>query len=276
MVDRLSNVPLTFEPGTEFLYGLNSDVLGYLVEVVSGKPYDQFLEEKIFNPLEMNDTGFFVDNNKLDRLAAGYTLNGDGNLERIGEITRELALGIFVDEAYPYTTGDTYFSGGAGLTSTPDDFVRFLQMLLNDGQLESKDGQQIVQIATPETIDQFLSIRPDDPPTNQFFQDFFQIAGYKFTNGFVVKDDDTISTKPSSLGSFYWAGLLNTHYFVDPELEMIGVIMTQIFPYDPNLMLSFEAGMYEALVPVPEPSSLLGLLFIGGLVVLPLTKKRQN
>ncbi|MGD1713220.1 serine hydrolase domain-containing protein [Dapis sp. BLCC M172] len=243
MVNRLSKVPLAFEPGTNYLYGLNSDVLGYLIEVVSQKPFNQFLAERIFAPLEMDDTGFFVTKDKLNRLAVTYTPNTNGNLEPIGEKTRELKPGLFIDEAYPYLTGDTYFSGGAGLVSTPNDFARFLQMLLNGGNLKSKDGQQIVKIANQETIEKFLSIRPQDR-----FKDRPISVGYKYTNGFEVKENYETSTALSSVGSFRGGGLFGTNYFVDPEKEMIGIIMSQVYPSIWELADTFETRAYQAEV----------------------------
>ncbi|WP_168186506.1 serine hydrolase, partial [Hydrocoleum sp. CS-953] len=243
MVNRLSKVPLAFEPGTNYLYGLNSDVLGYLIEIVSQKPFDRFLAERIFAPLEMDDTGFFVTKDKLNRLAVTYTPNAHGNLEPIGEKTRELKPGLFIDEAYPYLTGDTYFSGGAGLVSTPNDFARFLQMLLNGGNLKSKDGQQIVKIANQETIEKFLSIRPQDR-----FKDRPISVGYKYTNGFEVKENYEISTALSSVGSFRGGGLFGTNYFADPEKEMIGIIMSQVYPSIWELADTFETRAYQAEV----------------------------
>ncbi len=261
MVDRLAEVPLLFEPGTQFSYGLNADVLGRVVEVASGQSLAQFLEERIFEPLGMSDTDFFVSPEQEERLATLYTYDDEGVLEAIGDITQEITPSVFVDANYPLETGDTYFSGGAGLTSTPEDFGTFLQMLLNNGELTNADNQQTISIANPETVEQFLSIRDNDPSLEgSGLGSFFHWEDYTFTNGFVVKNNPAISATPGSEGSFRWAGLYNTHYFADPAEDLIGVIMSQNYPYTLALSNTFEQGTYNALKSVPEPSILLGLL----------------
>ncbi|WP_424103027.1 serine hydrolase domain-containing protein [Moorena producens] len=251
MVGRLAKLPLLFEPGTQWNYGLNSDILGYLVEVVSRQTLAEFLQERVFEPLEMKDTSFYVPPSKRNRLAAVYIPNFEnGGLIRMGTTPKEIVPGLIMDEAYPYKTGDTYFSGGAGLVSTPDDYVRFLQMLLNKGKLKSRDGRKIVRIAKPKTVKKFLSVRDNDKETNEVLTEFFNIAGYKFTNGFVVKDDPNASNKPSSVGSFQWAGVYNTHYFADPKRKLIGVVMTQLFPsLQTDLRHKYESLTYQALAP---------------------------
>ncbi|MDJ0555872.1 MAG: serine hydrolase domain-containing protein [Microcoleaceae cyanobacterium MO_207.B10] len=267
-MDKLADIPLAFEPGSGWNYALNSDLLGYLIEVASEQTLAEFFEARIFDPLEMEDTSFFVPDEKLDRLTTSYTPENDG-LRPISEETEDL-FGLDVDRGYPYITGDTYFSGGAGLTSTVDDYSRFLQMLLNQGQLTSKDGQTVVQIAEAETVENFLSVQPEDLEVSPFYQEFFGMAGYRFTNGMAVKvaPSDTLA----SIGAFKWAGLYNTHYFADPEEELIGVVMTQLFPYlQTNLSNNFESLTYNALcddcqaAPVPEPTSILSLLALGTL-----------
>lgn len=278
-MEKLADIPLLFEPGSAWNYGLNSDLLGYLIEVVSGQTLAEFFEARIFDPLEMEDTSFFVPDEKLDRLATAYTPENNG-LRPIGEETEEIT-GLDVDRAYPYVTGDTYFSGGAGLTSTVDDYSRFLQMLLNQGELTSQDGQTVVQIAEAETVENFLSVQPEDLEVIPLYQQLFGMTGYRFTNGMAVKAAP--SETPASIGAFKWGGLYNTHYFVDPEEELIGVVMTQLFPYlQTNLSNNFESLTYDALcddcqaTSVPEPTSLVSLLALGILGAFSSIKGKKN
>lgn len=279
-MEKLADIPLLFEPGSSWNYGLNSDLLGYLIEVVSGKTLAEFFQARIFDPLEMEDTSFFVPDEKLDRLTTAYTPENDG-LRPISEQTEEIAPGFDVDRAYPYVAGDTYFSGGAGLTSTVDDYSRFLQMLLNQGQLKSKDAQIVVKIAEVETVEKFLSVRPEDSEVSPFFQQIFNMAGYSFTNGMAVKE--TSSETPASIGAFRWGGLYNTSFFVDPKEELIGVVMTQLFPnQETNLSKNFESLTYDALcddcraAPVPELTFLLSILALGILGAVLRIKGKTN
>ncbi|HEY2159130.1 MAG TPA: serine hydrolase domain-containing protein, partial [Isosphaeraceae bacterium] len=141
----LAAQPLAFEPGTSWQYSLATDVLGRVVEVASGKPLDEFFRERIFAPLKMNDTAFFLDPDKVGRLAVLYQAGENHALTRAPE--RPIKTGTLVySSTYQYKGPRTYFSGGAGLTSTAGDYARFLQMLLNGGEL---DG---VRVLKPETV----------------------------------------------------------------------------------------------------------------------------
>ncbi len=123
-------------------------------------------------------------------------------------------------------------------------------MLLNKGKLKSRDGRKIVRIAKAKTVKKFLSVRDNDKEANEVLQEFFNIYGYKFTNGFVVKDDPNASNKPSSVGSFQWSGIYNTHFFADPKRKLIGVVMTQLFPsVQTDLRHKYESLTYQALAP---------------------------
>ena len=136
MVKRLAKLPLVNHPGEKFQYGLNMDVLGYLIEKISGKPFDKFLSERIFVPLRMTDTYFYPPNEKLNRLATLYGLDTSGQLEKIkGEVK---SGSIIYSDHTTHASNKTYFSGGAGLVSTATDYFKFLQMLLNDGVYNNK------------------------------------------------------------------------------------------------------------------------------------------
>ena len=234
-MEKLVNIPLQFEPGSAFLYSnLNSDLLGYLIEVVSKQTLAEFFEARIFQPLEMKDTSFFVREEKLDRLTTVYTPKNN-NLKPL------------VNNADVFK--QTYFSGGGGLYSTINDYSRFLQMLLSQGQLISKDGQTVIQVADAKTVEEFLSIKPEDLEINPFFQQLLGGASYRFTNGMAVKS--VPSETVASIGAFKWFGAYSTYYFVDPKKELIGILMTQI-PFAPfllqtNLINKFESLIYNSL-----------------------------
>ena len=234
-MEKLVNIPLQFEPGSAFLYSnLNSDLLGYLIEVVSQQTLAEFFEARIFYPLEMKDTSFFVREEKLDRLTTVYTPKNNGLKPLLNN---------------PYVFKETYLSGGGGLYSTINDYSRFLQMLLNQGQLISKDSQTVIQVAEAETVEEFLSIRPEDLEINPFFQQLLGGASYRFTNGMALKSGT--SETLASIGAFTWFGFYSTYYFVDPKKELIGILMTQI-PFAPfllqtNLINNFESLIYNSL-----------------------------
>ncbi|MCF6268969.1 MAG: beta-lactamase family protein [Melioribacteraceae bacterium] len=210
-IKKLAQLPLVNHPGEKFTYGLSIDVLGYLVEVVSGISFDKFLQERIFKPLKMNDTYFYPPEEKLPKLAAAYTLNGDNKIERIND-GRVLTSGAFEYTAsYPYGGPKTYFSGGAGLVSTANDYVRFCQMILNNGEL---DGERILSRKTVE----LMSAVHIGPPR------------YKhFGLGFYINMRDIVR-EVGSRGTLSWSGFWYTTFFIDPTEELIGIYMSQLRP----------------------------------------------
>ncbi|HEV3167075.1 MAG TPA: serine hydrolase domain-containing protein [Isosphaeraceae bacterium] len=198
-VERLGKVPLAHQPGEGWTYGLSHDVLGRVIEVVSGQTFDQFLQERIFKPLDMPDTSFLVPEAKRDRLATTYRAeNGD-------------AL-----TPLPKNPGSaTFFPGGGGLYSTTRDYTRFAQMLLNGGEL---DGARILK---PETISLMT--------TNQI-GDLSAFGGMKYGLGFgLVMGPETEAGKPV-LSRYFWAGAYSTNFWVDPRHDLVAVLMTQVLP----------------------------------------------
>jgi CubicO group peptidase (beta-lactamase class C family) len=235
-VKRLAALPLLHQPGTAFEYGLSIDVLGRLVEVVSGQGLDQLFHQRIFKPLRMTDTSFFLPAEKRSRLAALYAPGTDKKIVRVGE--EPVTAGELIYSAsYPYRGPRTYFSGGAGLVSTASDYARFLQMLLGGGEL---DG---VRLLKPETVKQMTQsqigmLKPliGGTPGNPF--------GYGF--GIVTaegKDKDV-----ASVGTYSWGGIFYTHFWVDPRKELVGILLTQVYPYGHlTLRNDFKKLAYEAL-----------------------------
>jgi CubicO group peptidase (beta-lactamase class C family) len=211
-VKRLAPLPLLFNPGERFEYSLSVDVLGRLVEVVSGKPFDEFLRTRIFEPLGMKDTSFFPPDNKLDRLTTAYTYYDGKGLNRFPDAP--ITEGTFSYSAdYPSKGPKKLFSGGAGLTSTAEDYARFCQMMLNGGKW---GNTRLLSRKTVElmTHDQLGKIGPE-----QAFGLGFGVAGVK-----------TPLEELGTPGSYNWGGFFFTGFSVDPKEELIIVFMGQLHP----------------------------------------------
>ncbi len=222
MAQELGKVPLLHNPGAAWNYGMSTDVLGYLVEVVSGMPFEEYLKTHIFNPLGMNDTAFSVPEEKADRYATLYEPSEDG--------------GIQVIENAPVSSGPLSFfhSGGAGLLSTAADYLRFCQMLLNDGEL---DGVRLLGRKTVELI-RMNHISDDWHPLER--------TGCGFGLGFAVVTDVAETHGPGSLGTYSWGGLASTTFWIDPVEELIGILMTQLIGDSP-FHAQFRVLTYQAI-----------------------------
>ncbi|MGE0771137.1 MAG: serine hydrolase domain-containing protein [Cyclobacteriaceae bacterium] len=220
----LGKLPLKHQPGDQFTYGLNSDVLGYLVEVLSGLPFDQFLNTRIFQPLGMNDTWFYLPKDKQNRLVALYE-NKDGVIAKVANKAFD-----GVDPNYPNLDGK-YFSGGAGLSSTVEDYAKFLQLFLNKGEYNG------VRLLSRKTVELML--------TDQLHPPIEEEIGLGF--GLETAENDHQSIV--SLGSFSWAGAFNTHYWADPKEKLIGCVFTNIYN-TPHWRIGseFKTLAYQAIV----------------------------
>ena len=212
-VKRLAAQPLLFQPGDVWEYSLSDDVLGYLVEVVSGMPLDKFLQERIFGPLGMKDTCFFLPDEKVPRLATAYTYYPEKGLQPIHdkESVKEGEFSFSAD--YPYRGQRTYFSGGGGLSSTAEDYYRFCQMMLNGGQL---NGTRLLSRKSVELVSQ-----------NQV-QGKLDEMGYGL--GFGVTSEPRFLTELGSVGSYYWGGFYYTAFVIDPKENLIAIFMGQLHP----------------------------------------------
>ncbi len=230
-IRALAGLPLLFNPGDKFEYSLSIDTLGYLVEVVSGMPLDQFFKSRIFEPLGMKDTCFFVPPEKVARLAAAYTWYDGKGLQRFPE--KPIVEGAFSYSAdYPYRGPKKLFAGGAGLCSTAQDYARFCQMILNGGTL---DGTRLLSRKTVElmTHDQLGKISPDSG----------------FGLGFGVNGAKAPLEEVGSPGSFGWGGFFYTEFVIDPKEELIAVFMAQLHPTgDLNINQIFEALAFQSIV----------------------------
>ncbi len=227
-MELLAKQPLMFEPGSKFAYGLNVDLLGYLIEVVSGKSLDVFFTEEIFTPLGMHDSYFYLPQDKADRLVTLYAdVDGEGLIVSKGNESP-----IFLDNPrYPVAGAKSYFSGGAGLSSTAYDYGRFLQMLLNEGEL---DG---VRILGRKSVELMHIARAD--------MDEDQVADFGL--GFAVIGNLAKNGELGSVGSYSWGGAFFTSFWVDPEENLIGVFMSQSRPVKSDLGAKFSTLVYQSL-----------------------------
>ncbi|HEY8506580.1 MAG TPA: serine hydrolase, partial [Gemmataceae bacterium] len=237
---KLAKLPLVHHPGEGWEYGLNTDVLGRVIEVASGKTLDAFFRERIFEPLKMNDTHFVLPEEKRSRLAAVYTPGKDKTLRRVGkEPVREGEL--IYSATYPTWGESRYYSGGAGLVSTVGDYHRFLLMLLNGGEL---DGARVLK---PETVREMTRNQIAELSVP------FNAHGTGFGYGFGVVTDREKAKEVASEGTYSWGGFFYTYFWVDPKRELIGILMTQTYPNGHlKLRERFKELTYEALKAAPQ------------------------
>jgi CubicO group peptidase (beta-lactamase class C family) len=228
--------PLAFQPGAKWMYGLSTDVLGRLIEVVSGMPLDRFFKERIFDPLRMTDSYFYVPDDKVSRIATPYTRDSAGRLRPMEPLQRIMGGRMLVGGLG--TRGSpTYFSGGAGLYSTASDYARFLQMLLNGGEL---DG---IRVLSPKTVELMTSSATDDLTPSPMG------AGAGFGLGFEIVRDVGATGRYGSPGQYFWGGAYGSTFWVDPKEQLIGVMMIQLIPR-PGLTIGdrFQTLVYQAIV----------------------------
>src|SRR6187431_1372052 len=212
VITRLGKLPLFAQPGEEFYYGLNTDVLGYLIEVISGMPLDKYLQQKIFQPLGMNDTYFFLPKEKQARLVSLYSQ--DNNKMSIQDSL--ISLNGTFSRDFPKTNNGTYFSGGAGLNSTAYDYALFGQMLLNGKRILSP---ATIQIMVSNQIGELL-MWGDANKTRRFGLGFGILTNY------------AERTLMIPAGSYGWDGMFASHYWTDPKNKMVVVFMRNIWPTD--------------------------------------------
>jgi CubicO group peptidase (beta-lactamase class C family) len=197
----LGKLPLKHHPGERWTYGLNNDVLGYLVEVLSGMSFDKFLKQRIFDPIGMKDTYFFLPQEKHSRLVSLY----DGKDEKVTKVVSAYNM----QPDYPTLNG-TYYSGGAGLSSTVEDYAKFLQLFLNKGEYNG------VRLLSRKTVELML--------TDQKIKETGPVG-----LGFGLETETNDAGSVLSIGSFQWGGAFSTHYWADPKEKIIGLIYTNVY-----------------------------------------------
>ena len=227
-IARMGALPNDAHPGERYVYGYNTDILGAVIEVASGQPLDEFLYERIFEPLGMMDTHFYLPESKLDRLATVYSSLEEGGIERAPNPGHMVGQGAYVEG--PRKS----FSGGAGLLSTSMDYARFLQMMLNGGIFNGN------RILSRKSVELMTVNHLEDVPFND---------GVGFGLGFSVLEDLGDRGIPGSVGEYGWGGAYHSVYWVDPEEDLVVVYFTQLIParnVDDHSKL--RTLLYQALV----------------------------
>lgn len=234
----LGGMPLAHHPGEVWDYGMNTDVLGRLVEIISGMSFNKFLRERIFNPLGMNDTYFYLPDDKAERLASMYTKDSSGSLVELEAGPYERWGGItYFSADFPIADERTYFSGGSGLVSTAVDYARFAQMILNGGKLGD------IRLLSRKTIE-LMTTNSIGEKTN-YWQEHF---GDKFGYGFSVRTIRGEHDQLESTGAYGWGGIFYTRFWIDPVEDMITIFLTQ---YDidaqPQSARKFRVMAYQSI-----------------------------
>jgi CubicO group peptidase (beta-lactamase class C family) len=240
VIGELTRLPLAYQPGSRWHYSMSIDVLAHLIEILSGRPLQDFLKERIFSPLGMSDTGFSVPAESRARVAAMYG-HPDVTTHQFTEVVTSPTGPVDVSKTYPTENTTTFARGGHGLFSTSKDYLRFAQMLLNRGQLE---GERIISPA----ISDLMHSNHLSSNLMPYSIAIVAMPGYGFGLGSRVLMDPAESGMPGSTGEFGWAGAANTHFWVDPKLELIGIFMTQHMISIEPTQRDFQVLAYQALV----------------------------
>tara|TARA_B100001996_G_scaffold237483_1_gene183434 strand:- start:2218 stop:3501 length:1284 start_codon:yes stop_codon:yes gene_type:complete len=213
-VKRLAKLPMDSHPGEKFVYGLSTDILGAVIEVVSGQSLDQFLKNEIFDPLQMNDTHFYLPLSKIDRLTKVYS-STDSNIKLAANPGKREGVGM-IGQGHYVNGPRMSFSGGAGLLSTAEDYAVFLQMMLNKGQFGKK------RILSRKSVELMVTNHIADIP--------FWWEGIRFGLGFATVEELGGRGMLGSVGEFSWGGAYHSTYWVDPNEDMVVVYFTQLLP----------------------------------------------
>jgi CubicO group peptidase (beta-lactamase class C family) len=236
MVEALAGLPLEFSPGSAWNYSVATDVLGHLVEVLSGERFDEYLRRHIFEPLGMVDTGFHVPSDEVERFAACYD-RGPGKQLRLQDDP----------ETSRYLRPPAFLSGGGGLVSTAADYLRFCRMLSNGGEL---DGVRLLGRKTLELMTR--NHLPDGRDLSDLSVGIFSETRYEgvgFGLGFSVSVDPVKSQVLGSVGEYAWGGAASTAFWIDPSEELIVIFMTQFMPsHTFNFRGQLKSIVYSAIV----------------------------
>jgi CubicO group peptidase (beta-lactamase class C family) len=228
MVEELSKIPLEFSPGEAWNYSVSTDVLGYLIGKIADQPFEQFLKQRIFDPLGMSDTDFYVPAGKADRFAACYSADPPGRVtfhaaERKGTLTLQ-------DDPTksPFLSPPSFVSGGGGLCSTAADYLTFCRALINGGELGG------IRLIGPKTLRLMTSNHlPGGRDLPEMSRSLFSEASYNgigFGLGVAVTMDPAKTLIPGSAGEYAWGGAATTSFWIDPAEELIAIFMTQVLP----------------------------------------------
>lgn len=225
-IQELTKLPLAFQPGTSYRYSLATDVLGYLVELISGMPFDAFVKEKICAPLGMIDTDYFVPKQKLERFASNYEPAPEGGLKLVDAPAKS-----------HYRKLNGFASGGGGMVSTAADYLRFARMMANYGELDGVRllGRKTVELMTMNHLP--AGVYPFDE----------HHSGFGLGVGMLT--DLAGGQRVDSVGNYGWSGAATTHFWIDPQEDMIAILMTQLMN-NPNypILQDFHVLVNQALV----------------------------
>ena len=235
MAKRLASLPLAFHPGDQWAYGVSVDVQAYLVEKLSGKPFDQYLQETIFNPLKMTHTGYYVPVKERSHFAAVYNRSNEGKLARMPDSSANLLN----TQIWPLK------QGGLGLVSTIDDYMNFAQMLVHKGQLNG------VRILKPETVKLMATNHLSDTISKRMWLPDRGQVGFGIDFAVRTAPPKTAEENNGVVGEFFWDGAMSTLFWIDPVNEVTAVLFTQLSPYDKvKLHNSFRDAVYGEYNPV--------------------------
>ena len=229
-IARIAALPLNYQPGEQWQYSHATDVVGRLVEVISGQSLDEFFEERIFEPLGMNDTHFFMDDDKGGRLMSQYAPGPEDNRIRLQDPGTDASRWIASENKQ-------VFKGAGGLVSTAHDYLRFQQAMMNGGEL---DGARLL---SPNTLDLMMENHTGDLAL------WLPGPGFGFGLGWAVLEDRGEAASPMTEGSVYWGGAYCTLSWIDRENELVGILMTQVRPYNHlNIRQDFQVLASQAIV----------------------------
>ncbi len=257
MINTLKDVPLEFSPSTAWNYSVSTDVIGHLIEIISGKSFDEFLKENIFKKLNMNDTDFFVPKEKLNRFTANYLFNmgepmdpsGALPLRKVDRHSIESGNPILIDDPQMslYHRKPSFLSGGGGLVSTLDDYMNFSTMLLNNGMFKDQ------QILSKKTIDLMTSnhLAGNKDLISSSHADTASettLAGVGFGLGFQILINPAKNQINSSIGEYGWGGAASTTFWIDPSENLITIFLTQLIPSTTyNIRRELRTLVYSSL-----------------------------
>ena len=224
VVKKIAKMPLMFDPGEKFMYGMNLDVIGYLIEVLSGERFDDFMRERVLEPLGMNDSYFYLPDGMKDRLVTLYSSSSEGLKYNTNESYQN----------YPVAGAQTFLSGGAGLCGPIEDYGKFCQMLLNKGEFNHH------RILSRKTIELMTM--------NQIGHLAINSQGNKFGLGFELFEEGGAAKGLGTIGSYKWGGMYYTDYLIDPKENIIMLVYTNVQPYwGPNIHEIFRNLVYQSL-----------------------------
>jgi CubicO group peptidase (beta-lactamase class C family) len=227
MAKKMASLPLLFQPGSQWSYGSSVDIQAYLVERLSGKTFDQYLKENIFDPLGMTNTGYVVKEDARKKFAAMYRRGEDGNLNRVSTDSND-----FNSKEWPMKPG------GFGLTSTLDDYMKFAQMLVNRGTLGK------ATILKPETVQLMATNHLSDTISNRMWLPSKGQVGFGIDFAVRLRPPAAPDENNGPVGEFFWDGAASTLFWIDPVNDLTAVLFVQIFPFNRSLHKTFRDAVY--------------------------------